>query len=276
MKKRVCTLVALMALAGLVFAQSPNDFNFDINRTFDAITITGYTGTATRVVIPAEIEGIPVRTIGHRAFNSNRNITEVIIPDTVTTIANSPNFGAFAYASNLVSVTLSNNLEVIGDLAFRHTGLTTINLPDGLTTIGAAVFASCPNLTSITIPSTVTSIGRQAFVLSGLTAINLPDGLTTISREMFRTCRNLTSITIPSTVTSIERQAFAYSGLTSITIPNSVREIDDYAFQDTRNLTIVVIEEGASIRFANNAFSGSNLNASIQIALRRAGYEGRF
>ena len=121
--------------------------------------------------------------------------------------------------------------------------LTSVSLPDGLTSIGNSAFSNCTSLTGITIPNTVTSIGEAAFRYSGLrtasigsgvttignntfanctslTGITLPDGLTTIGNEAFFNCTSLTGITIPNTVTSIGIAAFRYSGLTTASIGN--------------------------------------------------------
>ena len=91
-------------------------------------------------------------------------------------------------------------------------------------------------MTSITIPNSVTSIGDYAFqYCSSLTSITIPNSVTSIGDYAFSYCSGLTSITIPNSVTGIGRDAFSYcSGLTSITIPNSVTSIGDFAFYDCK------------------------------------------
>ncbi|MDR3336941.1 MAG: leucine-rich repeat domain-containing protein, partial [Treponema sp.] len=93
LRKRILLAAALIGIAAMAFAQSEDDFTVTIPADGTGAVITGYTGKATDVRIPAQIQGIPVREIGDRAFNSNRNITGVIIPDTVITIADSAAFG---------------------------------------------------------------------------------------------------------------------------------------------------------------------------------------
>ena len=90
----------------------------------------------------------------------------------------------------------------------------------------------CSGLTSVTIPNSVTSIRNRAFSgCSGLTSITIPNSVTSIELGAFYHCSGLTSITIPNSVTSIGISAFSdCSGLTSITIPNSVTSISDEAF----------------------------------------------
>ena len=96
--------------------------------------------------------------------------------------------------------------------------MTSITIPEGVTSIGEKAFDDCEGLTSITIPEGVTSIGDRAFsYCSGLTSITIPKGVTAIGYRTFSRCSNLTSITIPEGVTAIGEEAFSYcSGLTSI------------------------------------------------------------
>jgi len=81
-------------------------------------------------------------------------------------------------------------------------------------------------ITSVTIPNSVTSIGDYAFAhCIGLASITIPDSVTSIGKNGFSDCTGLSSITIPGSVTSIGEWAFAgCTGLASITIPN-IRKI---------------------------------------------------
>ena len=98
--------------------------------------------------------------------------------------------------------------------------------------IGNEAFKDCSGLTSVTIPNSVTSIGNYAFSgCSGLTSVTIPNSVTSIYNYAFSGCSGLTSVTIPNSVTSIGNYAFQdCSSLTSITIPNSVTTIRGYAF----------------------------------------------
>lgn len=94
--------------------------------------------------------------------------------------------------------------------------ITSISLPDGLTSIGAHAFSNCSALATINIPESVTSIGRCAFIgCRSLNAISLPDGLTVID-YCFAGCSALTSVTLPPNVTYISEAFTGCSALTTV------------------------------------------------------------
>jgi hypothetical protein len=87
--------------------------------------------------------------------------------------------------------------------------LTSVTIPDSVTSIGEEAFYGCSRLTSITIPDSVTSIGKDAFAIcQSLTSVTIGNGVTSISKAAFWWCENLTSVTIPDSVTSIGDGAF--------------------------------------------------------------------
>ena len=123
--------------------------------------------------------------------------------------------------------------DKIGYSAFAYcSGLTSLNLPDGITEIGCAAFRGCSGLTSLTLPDGITEIGRAAFLgCSGLTSLNLPVGITSIGSGAFRGCNGLTSLNLPDGITSIGSSAFeGCSGLTSLTLPDGITSISKFAF----------------------------------------------
>ncbi|MEE0994867.1 MAG: leucine-rich repeat domain-containing protein [Prevotella sp.] len=152
--------------------------------------------------------------------------------------------GGDAYVRYYKNYYTSN--DKLGDFAFWGcSGLTSLTLPSGVTSIGWGAFGYCSGLTSLTLPSSVTSIGGDAFYgCSGLTSLTLPSGVTSIGEEAFVGCSGLTSLTIPSGVTWIGEWAFnGCSGLTSIYVyPENLPELEFGIFLgcDAKNCTVYV------------------------------------
>ena len=130
-------------------------------------------------------------------------------------------YNAFYDCSSLTSISIPDGVTSIESWAFEDcTSLTSINIPDGVTIIDNATFHGCSSLTSISIPEGVTSIG-QSIASSG------------VKYGAFSGCSSLTSINIPDSVTNIGKYTFSdCSSLTSINIPDSVTNIGGYAFFD--------------------------------------------
>lgn len=115
---------------------------------------------------------------------------------------------------------------------YKCGNLTTVTLPESLTTIADGSFAFCSNLGHVKIPARVTCIGDGAFSnCTSLSDITLQDGVKTIGADAFFYCRELTSITLPGSVTDIGKEAFYYCDeLASITIPENVKTIKPDTF----------------------------------------------
>ena len=148
-------------------------------------------------------------------------------------------------------------ISKIGNYAFSNcSSLTSITIPNSVTSIDGYVFQYCSSLTSITIPDSVTFISGYVFQnCSSLTSITIPDSVTNINGYVFQNCTSLTSITIPDSVTKIGSSAFSgCSSLPAITIPDSVTSIDGTAFYNCRSLMNVIIGNGVTI-IGYNAFN---------------------
>ena len=203
------------------------------------ITITGYTGEDNEVVIPAEIDGYKVTSVGQKAFYLNRKITSVTIPGTVKTIGES----AFRGCSKLASVTFNEGLESIGTYAFGATALTKVVFPSTLKTIGVSAFNGLKTLTEIDLKN-VQSIKGTAFAnctaLGSTGAGNrvvVPATLTELGANAFLNCTSIIRVDwYPVKLTSgaagsMEKPAFqGCTGINEVRIYETAENIPAYAF----------------------------------------------
>ena len=263
----------------------------DANRA----TITGYSGNATALYIPDEIDGHEVVAIGDRAFQNRTDLRTVMIPDSVTRI----NIGAFSGCINLANITLSKKIEKIGENAFYNcdslqsveipkclndvyarydsidipngvfnecSNLKTIIFEEGSTVIADALFRGCDGLESVTIPNTVTQIYGYAFAdCKNLKNINISDSVTVLGENVFQNDTSITEINLPDSITALGRGAFSgCNRLKSIVIPDSVINIGISAFSECKNLESVTLSKGLE-KIGENAFYNCDSLQSIEI-----------
>lgn len=141
----------------------------------------------------------------------------------------------------------------------------TINIADGITSIGNYAFSGCKNVTSLNLPSSVTDIGEYAFSgCSALTTINIPSGVTAIEKYTFNNCAALTAPELPETVTSIGEYAFfGCSSITAMNLPASVTAIGTYAFSGCSNMESINIPSGVTAIEAYTFNGNTKLNAIV-------------
>lgn len=154
---------------------------------------------------------------------------------------------SFSECQDLTSVTIPNSVTTIGDAAFyRCSGLPSVVIPNSVTSLGEGTFQSCSGLTSVTISNSLKTISEGAFAIcSSLSSVTIPYSVTTIGEYAFSQCEALTYVYIPSKVTTIVHGAFIWcSGLTSVSIPTSVTTIGENAFKDCEALKTFTVKEG--------------------------------
>ena len=190
--------------------------------------------------IEPEIRTYRVTKINDEVFMGNDDITSVTLGDNVEVIGE----WAFRGCDGITSVTLGSRVWSIGEQAFAYcTNLATVNVNNVLRTIGTQAFIGCSALTAFNFPQTVTTIGSSAFSnCKSLTTIRIPNNVTTLATGVFSDCTSLSSVTFPSNLTTIGSQAFARcSALTNSAIPESVTTIGSSAFQGCTGFTTLTI-----------------------------------
>ena len=211
---------------GIKFAVSSEFRYYVIN---GGAVITGYRGSASDVVIPAELGGCPVRRIDDAVFMFNYDLRSIELPDTLRSIGSS----AFGNAYHLKSIRFPEGFLTIEDNAFWSCfALESVDLPSTLRSIGECAFDMCWSLASISIPDGVTEIKAYTFLDCGrMESVTLPATLISIGEYAFADCRNITHLRLSSTVRSIGNSAFANcTALRTLYIPEGVQSIDPSAF----------------------------------------------
>ena len=235
--------------------------------TYNVSSTTGatqllFTGLTLSSIASMEVDGVNTTVAtGYTFTTTGKHIVKFTFTDN-TVITPS----AFRGCSGLTSVTIPDSVTTIGYQAFNGcTGLTSVTIGSGVTAIGQSAFNGCTGLTSVVIPDSVTSIGQYAFNgCAGLTTVTIGSGVTTMGDDAFSYCYSLTSVTIRSGVTSIGKEAFYNcTGLTSVVIPDSVTSISNQAFYNCSSLTSVTIPSGVT-SIGTSAFNGCTGLTSIK------------
>ena len=229
---------ALPPLEPGVIRVDDQDVQYQLNERGDLFVVLGFTnksqsdfGFRYRVIIPEEIEGIPVKSIADNAFKDDEYLKEVVLPD---------------------------GLNEIGAYAFSCPNLETINLPESLVAIGIAAFKNA-KITEIEIPSNILHVPEEMCSSNAyLKQVTFNGSVLTIGDSAFRNCSALQKITLPDSLLTLGLSAFYNSGLIQIVIPKNVEKISSGAFSLCQNLNVVILPENIQT-IADKAFYGCTI-----------------
>lgn len=196
----------------------------------------GYSGVSIKNVTIRE----GVTSIGNNAFVGCGKISNIEFPDSLTSIGKS----AFSPSPALNEVTLPKNLVNLGAYAFSSGNFSSIEIPEGVTSIQQYTFSGCKKLASIQLPKSLISIEDGAFNhCESLTSVYIPQKVIDIKKYAFCYCSSLTNLELPSGISKINEGTFdSCAALSSISIPKSVTSIEDSAFYGCASLTDVYFE----------------------------------
>ena len=188
----------------------------------------------------------------------SQGCSEVVLPKTIKRIGNS----AFC-KTKIKSINLPEGLESIGDSAFMNcVNLELAELPSTLQHLGGWAFCGCANITISTLPESIETLGKYVFgdVLPGgkITSFTLPDHITELPDSFFYKRKGLKEIHFPANLTRIGDYAIGFTNIEELVIPDKVTEIGKYAFYQTVRLKKVVLPSSLT-SIPNSAFAYSGL-----------------
>ena len=297
---------SVTSIGNLAFCVCSSLTSITIPNSVTSIGESAFSGctSLTSITIPNS-----VTSIGRSAFSGCTSLTSITIPNSVTSIGRSAFSGCIFAKENFVNHSVldaeENNYwgasigdtEIDGLLIRNDTVIdcrqyvTSVIIPNSVTSIGDLAFYHCSSLTSITIPNSVTSIGNLAFSgCSSLTSVTIPNSVTSIGGSAFYSCSSLSSVTIGNSVTSIGVDAFketeVYNNKSNwkndvlyisnclieakttlsgaYTINDNTQLIGSRAFANCRSLTSIIIPNSVK-GIGNEAFGGCWYITSLTI-----------
>jgi hypothetical protein len=214
-----------------------DDYQFELNDDGTA-TVIKYRGGDAMPVVPEEIEGFVVTSIGDWAF------------------------GRFLGKRPLLDIALPGSLISIGDYAFANcTKLTVLNIPKGVTSIGAAAFSGCASLLRMKLPPDLTAVSDWLFKdCHALTSVKLPYSVRELGKGAFAGCKTLADVFLPDDIAAIEFETFrGCKALSYLTLPPGLTRIGDGAFKGCHSLTHLTIPPRVTYIGGTDTFPSSTI-----------------
>ena len=189
-----------------------------------------------------------------RLYFGGEELTELVIPEGVTEVGSY----AFMCCPSLRSVTFPNSLKMVGEGAFKESGIEQVTLSKAITAIEKETFAHCRSLREIDLCEGLTSIGESAFRGCDIRTVVIPNSVTTLLAGAFAECKNLSTVELGLGITEIGNKAFGdCHSITTLTLGgNALAIIDDSVgcFDNVLNLTLIKGKE-PFVATPNNIFS---------------------
>ena len=307
----ICTLLSIVSLSSCARSnkdeeeeyippvyQPSEGLEFTLSNDGTCYTWTGR-GTCedTRIVVPAEYNGKPVKAVSYVFFGIDKDgkLEELILPEGIETISDKSFYGCF----NLCSVTIPKSLKKIGTDAFLSCSIQTIyinnlrswlniegyminngwdidyyvegklltdlKIPEGIKTIRSGAFYRAKSIKTVTIPNGVESIGQFSFSeCENLISVHLPNTLKEIGRAAFQVCTSLETLNIPDSVTHIGVGAFWDNfSLRRVTLGKNLENIEGSAFGNCFALAEVCNKSSLSIE------KGSSDNGAVALYAKK-------
>lgn len=227
---------------GLIFVLTNNEY-----------AISSYTGTEEKVIIPSTYNFKKVTSIKNNAFNGNKIVKEVVLPESIETIGNQ----AFFNCENLKKINLPDSITSIGEATFYNAlKLKSVYLSKNIKNIGKNAFSSTRiiYMENQTIPSTWNSSFcdfKEVCLYLNLKREELKENnnfeyvITNEEVTILNYINSSNDVEIPSTidnlkVTKIGEYAFDNSEITSLKLNENLQEIGDYAFRSNLIITLTM------------------------------------
>lgn len=249
----------------------PEGLEYEIFDTY--AVVTWCEGNPKEIIIPDEIQGVPVTEIGEHAFSESTDLEKVSFPKYLERIGEY----AFVECMDLKQVQFPESLKQIDRGAFYSTGLESVIIPDNVMEIEPWAFAHCYDMKSISVGKGVTVIEEFAFShCVSVVDVLLPDGLKVIKNGAFQHCSSLHSIYLPDSITDLQGMVFWFCDeLENINYPRSLETTGIYTSDDswtTTNspfygcpkLTELTIPEGVTY-IADSVFVGMSSLQKIHL-----------
>ncbi len=219
------------------------------------VSVVGHDGVITHLTVPAYVEAkgesLFVATIGEKAFYNDKNLVFVDLGS-----VNHVGMKAFANCTNLSTLVVPKTVQTIATYAFYNCGITSLDIPGNGVVLEDSAFSACKKMTSITFSGQGAVIGSNAFYKNnGVASVDLST-VAYLGTKAFPYCYGLTSLTVPGNIEVVKEYAFYRCvNLKDLTVENGVKKIGASAFSGCTSLENVSLPKSLTY-MGGNVFYG--------------------